>query len=222
MNFSSVLTRPTRPLLAGFVLVAIASVAIGWTAGTVAASSGSRGSSPSAAPKAAVAPGVPGVEIHTQQAGNATTTSGGATSSAIYPVPGYNSLGVAPEGTILVEGTGTADVKADGSDAAVALKKATDLALNDAHGQALAVTASMGLQLKAIYSISIATNTNYTYPILDCAIPPVTPGLEGGAPAAGGAAVLPGGSPAICIQTKTVTPTSSQLVVTLIVAYRYA
>jgi hypothetical protein len=140
-------------------------------------------------------------------------------SSIAYPVPGYNSLGVAPEGTILAEGTGTAVMKADGSDKAAALKKAIDAALADANAQALAAAASMGVQLQGIYSVSIAPNTSYTYPTPGCPVAPLTPGLNG-------ATGSPGSAPAnplvICPQATEATPTSAQLVVTLIVAYKYA
>ena len=96
--------------------------------------------------------------------------SSGTASAIAYPVSGYNSLGVAPDGTILAEGTGSADVKADGSDQAAALKKATDAALADAHAQALAAASSMGVQLQDIYSVSIASNTDYAYATPDCAV----------------------------------------------------
>jgi hypothetical protein len=148
MNLRPTLTRPTKSALAGLFVIPIASLAIGWTAGTVAASNGSRAASPTPAPNGAGAnqPGFPGTGTGTttnlSQSSNVTTASGVAASSIAYPVPGYNSLGVAPEGTILAEGAGTADMKADRSDKAAALKKATDAALADAHAQALAVAVS--------------------------------------------------------------------------------
>ena len=146
MNLRPTLTRPTKSALAGLFVIPIASLAIGWTAGTVAASNGSRAASPTPAPNGAGAnqPGFPGTGTTTNlsQSSNVTTASGVAASSIAYPVPGYNSLGVAPEGTILAEGAGTADMKADRSDKAAALKKATDAALADAHAQALAVAVS--------------------------------------------------------------------------------
>jgi hypothetical protein len=221
MNLRPTLTRPTRSVLAGLFVVAIASVAIGWTVGTVAASNGSRAASPTAAPNGAAAnqAGVPGNTTNLSQSSNVTTTSGGMASSIAYPVPGYNSLGVAPEGTILAEGTGTAVMKADGSDKAAALKKAIDAALADANAQALAAAASMGVQLQGIYSVSIAPNTSYTYPTPGCPVAPLTPGLSG---ATGSAGSAPANPLVICPQATEATPTSAQLVVTLIVAYKYA
>ncbi len=222
MNLHPTFTRPTKSVLAGLFVVAIAALAIGWTAGTVAASGGSRAASPTAAPNGAAAnqAGVPGTGTTTNlsQSSNVTTTTGTASSIA-YPVPGYNSLGVAPEGTILAEGMGTAVMKADGSDKAAALKKAIDAALADANAQALAAAASMGVQLQGIYSVSIAPNTSYTYPTPGCPVAPLTPGLNG---ATGSAGSAPANPPVICPQVEQSTPTSAQLVVTLIVAYKYA
>jgi hypothetical protein len=208
MNLHPTFIRPTKSVLAGLLVVAIAALAIGWTAGTMAA------------PKAAGADafGVPTTTL--PQSGNLTATSGGTASAIAYPVPGYDSLGVAPEGTILAEGTGSADAKADGSDQAAALKKATDAALADAHAQALAAATSMGVQLQGIYSVSIASDTSYAYATPDCLVTPLVPGTNNGATGSTGSA--PAGSPPICNGVEEPTPTSAQLVVTLIVAYKYA
>jgi len=224
MNLSPTLTRPTKSLLAGLLLVTVAALATGWTGGTVAASSGARIASTPAAPGDATAgrPGILGVGTTTTQAQYAagTITSGGTTAATLYPVPGYNSLGVAPAGTILAQGTGTADMKADGSDGATALKTATDAALADAHAQALAAATSMGVQLNEIYSVSIASNTSYNYPTPDCSIAPLAPGVPGDGTGSAGSA--PASSPVVCTQVQPPTPTSAQMVVTLIVAYKYA
>ena len=225
MDLRQTFTRPTRSVLAGIFVVAIALLAIGWTAGTVAASGGLHAASATATPKGAGAdtPGLPSVGTTTTapQYPGGTTASVGTASSIAYPVPGYNSLGVAPAGTILAQGTGTADMKADGSDKAAALKKATDAALADAHAQALAAAASMGVQLQVIYSVSIASNASYAYPTPGCVVAPLAPLAPGSssAPASGSAAANP---PAICPQLGQPTPASAQQVVTLIVAYKYA
>jgi hypothetical protein len=220
MNLSPTFSRPTRSVLAVLLLVAIAALAIGWTAGTVAASSGQRAASPTATAKGVGADtlGAPSVGTTLPQNAGGTTTSGGTAGSIAYPVPGYNSPGVAPEGTILAEGTATAVMKADGSDKAAALKKATDAALADAHAQALAAAASVGVQLAGIYSVSIASNTSYTYPTPDCAIVPPLPGVNSGA--SGSAGSTPASPPVICPMVGAAAHTSSQLVVTLIVAYK--
>jgi len=222
MNLSPTLTRPTRSLLAGLVLVTAAALVIGWTAGTVAASSGARVAPASSAPGDAAAS--IGTSAGPYTGGAVTSagavTSGGTTAVALYPVSGYNPLGVAPAGTILAEGTGTAEMKADGSDKAAALETATKAALADAHAQAVAAAASMGVQLGDIYSLSVASNTNYVYPTPDCPIEPLAPGVSGGA--AGSAGSAPASSPVVCTQVQPSPPTSGQLVVTLIVAYKYA
>lgn len=226
MKLRPTFTRPTKSALAGLVVVVIASLVIGWTASGVAASGGPRAASP-ATPGSSnvggVALGAP--TIGAPNVGTTTTApqyvggmSSGTASAIAYPVPGYNSLGVAPQGTILAQGTGTADMKADGSDKAAALKKATDAALADAHTQALATAAAMGVQLQGIYSVSVAATTNFTYPTPDCVVPPLLPGVKGGTGSTGSASA---GTPAICNQN-VATPSSAQLMVTLIVAHKFA
>src|SRR5664280_1872326 len=74
-------SRPTKSVLAGLFVVAIASLAIGWTVGTVAASNGSRAASPTAAPKGAGADtlGMPSVGTTTtvpQYAGGTSASRG--------------------------------------------------------------------------------------------------------------------------------------------------
>jgi len=223
MNLRSTFTRPTRSALTAITLIGIAMLAIGWTAGTVAASTGSRAAAPTAAPTA-VLPGpvnLPDLATTTTPgAAGVTTGSSGTATSIAYPVPGYDSLGTAPQGTILAQGTGQADMKANGSNEAAALQKATAAALAGAHTQALAAAAAMGVQLQGTYSVSIATNTNYIYPTPDCVVPPVAPAPASGAAGTTGSA--PASSPEICLQVNSSTPTSAQLVVTLIVAYKYA
>ena len=227
MNLSPTLVPPRKSLLGALLVVAMVALAIGWTAGTVAASSGTP--APSAAPLAtdlgAIDHGAPGIGITTTMAQtgagttSAGTTSSGTAGSVAYPVPGYNSLGVAPQGTILAEGTGTSAMKADGSDKAAALKTATNAALADAHAQALAAATSMGVQLNEIYSLSIASNANYTYPIPACVYAPSVPGSNGATSSAGTTLASP---PTICPQVEASGATSAQMVVTVIVAYKYS
>lgn len=223
MNLNRTFSRPTKSVLAGLFLVAIAALAIGWTAGTVAASSGSRTASPSTTPNAfganmLSAPGVGTTSTLPVNAGG-TTTSGTASSIA-YPFPGYGSIGVAPQGTVLAEGTATADMKTDGSDKAAALKTATVAALANARAQGLAAAAAMGVGLGDIYSLSITSNLSYTYPTPECVVAPPVPGTNTGATGSAGGALA--SAPVICPMVGAAAPTSSQLVVTLIVAYKYA
>ena len=222
MNLSPTLVPPRKSLLGALLVVAMVALAIGWTAGTVAASSGTQ--APSAAPLAtdlgAIDHGTPGIGITTTMAQTgAGTTSSGTAGSVAYPVPAYNSLGVAPQGTILAEGAGTSAMKADGSDKAAALKTATNAALADAHAQALAAATSMGVQLNEIYSLSIASNANYTYPIPACVYAPSVPGSNGATSSAGTTLASP---PTICPQVEASGATSAQMVVTVIVAYKYS
>lgn len=233
MNLPSEFTRPTRSVLVLLFLTILASVALGWMAGTVAASSGLH----AAAVQTTTPVNAPGVELGAPNGGGQVTApqpagvnvaSGGGTSSIAYPVPGYGSLGVAPQGTILAQGVGTATMKTDGSDRAAALRKATDAALADAHASALATAAAMSVGLKGIYSVSVTSNESYTYPTPDCIIAPLLPGLDQPTPAgpggaAGSAVPVPVSPPAVCLQKGSATaPTSAELVVSLVVAYEFA
>jgi hypothetical protein len=218
-------------LQAALLVVAVAALAIGWTAGTVAASSGPRAASPTPVPTDhdEIDLGAPGGGITTTmpQTGAGPTISGttyaGTAGSIAYPVPGYNSLGVAPQGTILAEGAGTSAMKADGSDKAAALKTATNAALADAHAQAFAAAASMGVQLGEIYSLSIVSNPSYIYPTPDCVYSPPAPApAPSNNGATGSAGTTPASPPAICPQVEASRPTSAQMVVTVVVAYKYS
>jgi hypothetical protein len=234
MNLPSAFARPTRPVVAGLFLTILASLALGWMVGTVAASSGRHAA---AAPTMAPA-NAPGVELGAPYGGGqaatlpqpagGNVTSGSGTSSIAYPLPGYGSLGVAPQGTILAQGAGTAAMKADGSDRAAALSKATDAALADAHASALVAAAAMGVGLNGIYSVSVTSNESYAYPTPDCVIAPLTPGLNqatsaGSGGATGSAVPVPVSPPAVCLQKgSAAAPTSAELIVTLVVAYKFA
>ena len=243
MNLRPAFSRSRVALVAGLSLVAVLSLAVGWTAGNVAASSANH-TSPSAVPTARTGAGTeivppgnvqyanqPNIGSGVSGASGAGGGSAGVSGSFAYPIPGYGgSLGVAPEGTILTAGTGTAEMKADGSDRAAALNKATATALADAKSQAQATALAMGVTLKSIYSVSATSSESYSYPATDCAIPlmPTSNGTttEGGVPA-----LAPANSPAgtrapsplppVCIYNKVVRPSSSQLVVTVVVAYRF-
>jgi hypothetical protein len=220
MNLPLAIARPTRSVLAGLFLVAVAALAVGWAAGTASAAGGSHAATPTAAPRNApdVALGAPG-------AGTVSAVpqvAGGMAPSIAYPVPGYGSLGVAPEGTILTQGTGTSAMKVDGSDRATALKKATDAALADARVHALAAAGSMGVGLKEIYSVSVTSSDSLTYTTPDCLIQPLTPDL-GQVAATGSVGAAPASPPSVCFQQGASTaPVSAQLVVTLVVAYKFA
>ena len=229
MNLRPTLSRPRRSLVVGLLFASVASLAVGWTAGTVAACGPHSSPSPSAATGKATTGSVPlGVPAYgiSSQSGVASGSSG---SAAIYPYQIDPSLGVAPENTILATGTGTADVKADGSDRATAMSKATGVALADARAKAQAVASAMGVSITGTYSVSVSSSDNYIYPTSNCAIP-MPNGIP--VPAAGGSAEsgsgtitiapAPVGSPDICIQAPVATPTTMQLLVTVVVAYRFS
>jgi len=111
---------PRYCLIVSLGLVAVTALAIGWTAGAVAASSGSRAAhagAPASSPVGADTAGAPGGGREPAPGGRRHHDLGAWLPRLLYPVPGYNSLGVAPEGTILVQWhPATAAMKADGSD----------------------------------------------------------------------------------------------------------
>jgi len=139
-------SKPRRSLLVGLVFVSAVSLAAGWTAGAVAASSGSQAT-----------PSGDGNGQHghheRRRGGHARHRPGfdGAGSGPELQrlgrrlsVPDRPVAGRRAESTILAAGTGTADMKADGSDRATAMPKATDAALADARAGAQAVATAMG------------------------------------------------------------------------------
>ena len=236
------LVLPTRKLFAGVFVVTLAALAVGWTAGMAAASGGIHPAPSPTVPAdkansntaARIALGEPQIEPNT---GTATTYAGSGVASGVgggttvaYPGPIYpGSIGAAPQGTILAGGSGTADMKTDGSDRAAALAKGTTAALADARAQAQAVATSMGVALKGVYSVTVSAADNYAYPMPECVVPPAVPSAVdsgagvGSAPkaaASGAPAIAP--VPSVCSYTKTGTPSSAQLVVTVVVAYSFA
>ena len=79
--------------------------------------------------------------------------TGSASSAIAYP--GYpGSPGVAPDHTIVVTGVGQADLAADGSGRAGAVKKALDAALVDARAQADAVALTVGVSITGVLSVN--------------------------------------------------------------------
>jgi hypothetical protein len=242
------IARPSRSLLAGLLVASLVSLAVGWTAGTVAAAGGThatppaelvnKGNSNAADLRASGNPEASAGSVPGTTTVGSGAASGSTGSSIAYPGSPYaGSLGAAPEGTIMAGGTGTADMKTDGSDRASALAKATTAALADARSQAQAVATSMGVSLKAVYSVTVSTEDGYTYPASDCVgVPVVTPdGVTGGASSSGTGTVtngadassapasnVPAPSSTSCTEGKPSTPSSAQLVVMVIVAYTFA
>ena len=89
------------------------------------------------------------------------TSTGGASGMAIaYPYFG-ETPGLAPDHTIVVTGSGQADLLADGSDRAAAQKTAIAEALADAKSQADAVAAATGLSISGVVSVSASVSPSY-------------------------------------------------------------
>lgn len=231
MDRLAAFSKPRRSIVAAVALTAIVSIAVGWTARSVAAGSTPATHAPARATAAALGapeaqgPNLPAADASASTGQTGTASSGTGTSSIAYPVPGYDSLGVAPQGTILVAGTGSADMKVSGSDRAAALQKATTTALGDAKSQASAAAGAMGVTLGDIYSLSLSSSENDVYPIADC-LPtpePMSPDTSAGATGTGTTGSEPA-SPVVCLPGTTPEPTatSAQIVVTVVVAYRYS
>lgn len=110
-----------------------------------------------------------------------TAVSGSAVASIAYPYPG--SSGIAPDHTIVVVGTGQADVASGASDAARATAghDALTAALADARAQADAIAAAVHVTIDGVLSVSASRSPYVVYPM----------GME--APASG--ATTPGALP---------------------------
>ena len=179
-------SKPRRSLLVGLLFVSAVSLAAGWTAGAVAASSGSQASPTATATAGRRRHGAalrwacpPPARVRQSR----EWPRDRAPRASVYPYQIDPSLGVAPEGTILAAGTGTADMKADGSDRATAMAKATGAALADARAQAQAVATAMGVSITGTYSVSVSSSDSYVYPTSNCADPdPAAPRSQRGRP----------------------------------------
>ena len=149
-------------------------------------------------PGVAVAPGV------------AAEPGAGSAPSIAYPYPYYaGTPGVAPDNTIVVTGTGRADVKADLSDQASAQRSAIGAAIADARAQADVVARAAGVTITGVLSVSVSSGGAYAVPMATGAAG-ATPGVvQGGAP---NIAPVPVPGP--------IEPTSQQLFVSVTVAYR--
>jgi hypothetical protein len=222
-------SKPRRSLLVGLLFVSAASLAAGWSAGAVVATSGSQASpTATATTNGDATGGAAGVPATGQVSTEPGVAQGSSASGAVYPYQIDPSLGVAPEGTILAAGSGTASMKADGSDRATATPKATGAALADARAQAQAVATAIRVSITGTYSVSVSSSDSYVYPTSDCAIPmPLLPGTGASGPGDGSQATVttapaPASSPEVCVPGTVSNATSMQLVVTVIVAYRFS
>jgi hypothetical protein len=95
----------------------------------------------------------------------AAGSGGSAVAGAAIAYPYFGgSPGIAPDHTIVVTGTGQADMKADGSNRAAAQKAALDAALADAKAQADAIASATGLSISGVLSVS-ASVSPYGFPM---------------------------------------------------------
>jgi uncharacterized protein YggE len=102
------------------------------------------------------------------------TAAAGAAIAYPYPIFG-GSPGIAPDHTIVVSGTGQADVASDGSDRASAERKALAAALTEAKAQADLIASTVGVTIKGVVSVSSSVGSFGPIPLAEAA--------TGGAPA---------------------------------------
>ena len=150
----------TLALVSGLAIGAGAVLAQSPTAPTVSPPSGPSvlvGAPSTSVPSTADTTSVPGT---TTIAGPIAVGSGGSAASGAaiaYPYFG-GTPGIAPDHTIVVTGTGQADMKADGSNRAAAQKIALDEALADAKAQADAIASATGLSISGVLSVSASVS----------------------------------------------------------------
>lgn len=171
-----------------------------WGPGQAAAT----GTSPSAAPShvsvgametaptpLSVGADVPAVTV-TGGSGTGSSAAAGASgagvaSSAIaYPVYA-GTPGLAPDHTIVVTGTGQAEMKSDGSDRSAAQGRAIAAALSDAKAQAQAIASGTGLALGGVLSVSALVSPGYGV-VPMAGVPADAPGCVTSSPAGGATA----------------------------------
>jgi uncharacterized protein YggE len=126
-----------------------------------------------------------------------------------YPVFG-GSAGLAPDHELIVSGTGTATMQADGSDRAAAQRTALAAAMADAKSQAEAAATDAGVSLGGVVSLSVSIGGGYIGVMgTGEAVPPVPVNSTGLATAV----------PPVSAGTAPSAPTTEQLEVTVTVAY---
>jgi len=126
-----------------------------------------------------------------------------------YPYPVFGgSAGLAPDHELVVSGTGTATLKADGSDRATAQRTALAAAIADAKSQAQAAATDAGVTLGSVVSMSVSVGGGYVG-----VVPMDASGTPETAPSSSGTVIPPAAGTAPSI------PTTEQLVVTVTVAY---
>src|SRR5579862_2665629 len=110
----------------------------------------------SAAP-AGVDVGAPAVAPAPNVVGTGASGSGGSSSAIAYPY-WAGSPGLAPDHTIVVTGTGQAELKTDGSNQEAAQATAIAAAIADAKSQADAVATATGLTITSVLSVAVSAS----------------------------------------------------------------
>jgi hypothetical protein len=240
MNAPSVAHVRAPRRFAGLLLLPILVVAAGCSAasGTSAplapsaapvTSAGNAGGNVLGAPVTVPAPaGVAGAGSGAAgMAGSGTTSSGvavaGPAPAIAYPYPIYpGNPGLAPDNTIVVTGSGQADVKSDMSNRASAQQQALSAALTDARSQADAVAHAVGVTITGVLSVSVSSGGTYAVPMAAGA--GAAPGATGVAPGAEGAtpSVVRNGPTTVVPVPAPLPfePATQQLMVSVTVAYR--
>jgi len=192
---------PTRARIRSRRLVAAVPMVALLLAGCAAAGSAAPATTP------AGGNGVPAVGQVDSAPGGGTSSASAPNAAIAYPVFGGSS-GLAPDHELVVSGTGTATMKADGSDRATAQRTALAAAVADAKSQAQAAAGDAGVTLGAVVSMSVSVGGGYVG-----VMPMGASGSSDTVSSSGGTAVPPaaGSVPS--------TPTTEQLVVTVTVAY---
>ncbi len=154
--------------------------------------------------------GVPAVGQLDVAPGGGTSAASAPNSAIAYPYPVFGgSSGLAPDHELVVSGSGTATMRADGSDRASAQRTALAAAVADAKSQAQAAAGEAGVTLGSVVSMSVSVGGGYVgvMPMGASGSPETVPSSSG--------TVIP---PAAGVTVPS-TPTSEQLVVTVTVAY---
>ncbi len=118
---------------------------------------------PSAAPRIASSEGAAVAQAPTTvTAGGTNGTTVESSGPADRPLSDFaGTPGLAPDHTIVVTGTGQANMQSDGSDQAAAQKTALAAALTDAKAQADAIAADTGLTISRVLSVSASVSPDY-------------------------------------------------------------
>ena len=143
--------------------VPIAAVVTACSGGAASPASSTPGSAAGGADVLQGAPAIaPGSVGATGASGSGVATNG---ISIAYPYPIISgSSGLAPDHELVVTGTGTATMKADGSDKGAAEKKAIEAAMADARAQAETAASAASVTLGGVVSVSVSLN-DYGYAV---------------------------------------------------------